>query len=83
MTSINLLQHTMSSSKITAEVATPLKRLAAASTTTCATQAAAYGKCVLATYMDVKKDICKTEFEAFGKCLRETVRVLHYSAFVY
>ncbi|KZV70697.1 hypothetical protein PENSPDRAFT_541610, partial [Peniophora sp. CONT] len=52
---------------------TPLKRFAKASTTTCAVQATAYGKCILATYTDVQKDICKTEFEQFGRCMREAV----------
>lgn len=53
---------------------TPLKRLALHSTTTCSAQATAYGKCILATYTDVKKDICKEEFAKFGACLREVVR---------
>ena len=53
---------------------TPLKRFAKASTTTCAAQATAYGKCILATYTDVQKDICKAEFEQFGKCMRDAVR---------
>ncbi|KAI0074166.1 hypothetical protein K474DRAFT_1573434, partial [Panus rudis PR-1116 ss-1] len=52
---------------------TPLRRLAVASTTTCATQASAYGKCILATYTDVRKDACKDEFAKFGACLREAV----------
>lgn len=53
--------------------ATPLRRLAIASTTTCAKEASEYGKCVVATYTDVHKDKCKTEFEKFGACLRKTV----------
>lgn len=53
---------------------TPLRRLALHSTTTCSTTASAYGKCILATYMDVQKDTCKEEFEKFGKCMREAVR---------
>ena len=52
---------------------TTLRRLAAHSTTTCAVQASAYGKCILGTYTDMKKDACKEEFELFGKCLREAV----------
>ena len=52
---------------------TPLRRLALHSTSTCATQASAYGQCILATYKDVKKDACKAEFLQFGQCLREAV----------
>ncbi|KZT11043.1 uncharacterized protein LAESUDRAFT_644223 [Laetiporus sulphureus 93-53] len=52
---------------------TPLQRLAMHSTSTCASQASAYGKCILATYTDVKKDACKEEFSKFGACLREAV----------
>ncbi|KAI0051793.1 hypothetical protein FA95DRAFT_1484523 [Auriscalpium vulgare] len=61
----------------TARVAssTPLRRLAVHSTTTCAEQSVAYGKCIVATYTDVQKDSCKAEFEKFGACLREAVRV--------
>jgi len=55
-------------------VTTPLRRLAVASTTTCAKEASDYGKCVVATYTDVHKDTCKAEFERFGACLRQTVR---------
>ncbi|KAJ3867942.1 MAG: hypothetical protein NXY57DRAFT_889529 [Lentinula lateritia] len=51
----------------------PLKRLAVHATTTCAEQASVYGKCILATYTDVRKDICKEEFAKFGQCLREAV----------
>lgn len=54
--------------------ATPLCRLALHSTSTCATQAAAYGQCILGVYQDVKKDVCKEEFAKFGQCLREAVR---------
>lgn len=53
--------------------ATPLRRLAIASTTTCAKEASDYGKCIVATYTDVHKDKCKAEFEKFGACLRQTV----------
>ena len=52
---------------------TPLRRLALHSTTTCAAQASAYGKCILGSYTDVKKDMCKEEFSKFGACLREAV----------
>lgn len=58
-----------------ANASTPLKRFAYASTTTCATQASEYGKCIVATYTDVRKDACKAEFEKFGACLRAAVRV--------
>ncbi|KIM64992.1 hypothetical protein SCLCIDRAFT_113992 [Scleroderma citrinum Foug A] len=54
-------------------VSPPLKRLAFHSTTTCSTEAAAYGKCILATYMDVRKNSCQQEFESFGRCLRQAV----------
>ena len=53
---------------------TPLRRLALHSTTTCSAAASNYGKCILATYMDIQKDTCKGEFEKFGKCMREAVR---------
>lgn len=53
---------------------TPLRRLAIASTTTCAKEATDYGKCIVATYTDVHKDRCKAEFDRFGACLRQTVR---------
>ena len=69
------LQMSSSTSKAT----TPLRRLATHSMTTCATQAAAYGKCILGTYTDMKKDACKDEFEKFGKCMREAV--ITYSPF--
>ncbi|KAH9930384.1 hypothetical protein B0H21DRAFT_699987 [Amylocystis lapponica] len=52
---------------------TPLRRLAVHSTSTCSAHASAYGKCILATYTDVKKDACKEEFAKFGACLREAV----------
>ncbi|KAF7792296.1 hypothetical protein EIP86_003332 [Pleurotus ostreatoroseus] len=52
----------------------PLRRFAYASTTTCAAQASAYGKCVVATYTDIRKDSCKEEFEKFGKCMREAMK---------
>ncbi|KAF9227419.1 hypothetical protein BS17DRAFT_695369 [Gyrodon lividus] len=58
---------------------TPLKRLALYSTTTCSAQATVYGKCILATYTDVRKDSCKQEFEQFGQCLRQAVRLLWVS----
>lgn len=51
----------------------PLKRLAYHSTTTCANEASAYGKCTVATYTDVKKGICKDEFANYAQCLRRAV----------
>jgi len=51
----------------------PLRQLALHSTTTCSTHATAYGKCILLTYTDVRKDSCKREFDKFGQCLREAV----------
>ncbi|KAI0314093.1 hypothetical protein OF83DRAFT_1032275, partial [Amylostereum chailletii] len=58
---------------VTSSTTRPLRRLALHSTTTCATQASAYGKCILDTYTDVHKDICKAEFDKFGTCLRQAV----------
>ena len=55
----------------------PLQRLALHSASTCASQAAAYGKCILATYTDVKKDACAEQFAEFGKCLRTAVRLCY------
>ncbi|KAF8345891.1 hypothetical protein F5887DRAFT_1133133 [Amanita rubescens] len=51
----------------------PLKRLAYHSTATCANEATTYGKCIVATYTDVKKDVCKDEFAKFAQCLRRAV----------
>ncbi|CAK5273849.1 unnamed protein product [Mycena citricolor] len=51
----------------------PLGRFALHSTTTCATQASAYGKCILAVYTDVSKDACQDEFAKFGKCMRDAM----------
>ncbi|KAI0794798.1 hypothetical protein C8Q75DRAFT_803650 [Abortiporus biennis] len=53
---------------------TPLRRLATASTVTCAAQASEYGKCILAIYTDVRKDACKEEFAKFGACMREALK---------
>lgn len=64
----------MSSAATKTEALTPLRRLALHSTTTCAVEATEYGKCILASYSDVKKDMCKQEFEKFGKCVRAAVR---------
>lgn len=57
----------------TAQATTPLRRFAQHSTGTCAVQASAYGKCILGTYNDVRKDSCREEFARFGACLREAV----------
>ncbi|KLO15388.1 hypothetical protein SCHPADRAFT_265832 [Schizopora paradoxa] len=62
----------MSSSSPTA--ISPLRRLAVHSTTTCSSHAAAYGKCILKSYTDMKKDACKDEFEKFGKCMHEAMK---------
>ena len=59
------------------EAATPLRRFAFHSTTTCSAAASAYGKCILATYTDVHKDTCKEEFQKFGACMREAVSTAH------
>ncbi|KAI5116754.1 hypothetical protein M0805_008367 [Coniferiporia weirii] len=64
----------MSSSQAASQATTPLRRLALHSTTTCGAHASTYGKCILATYTDVKRDACKAEFEQFGRCLRESMK---------
>jgi hypothetical protein len=53
---------------------TGLRRLACHSTTSCSAQASAYGKCIFATFTDVKKKICEEEFAQFRKCVAEVVR---------
>ena len=53
----------------------PIKRLATATTVTCATPAAAYGECILKSYQDVRKDMCQKEFLAFKDCVQTAVRV--------
>ena len=58
----------------------PLKKLAFNSTTTCATQATVYAKCIVATYTDVTKDICKDEFQLFKTCLRNAVSAFEVSS---
>lgn len=72
----------MSSAATKTEALTPLRRLALHSTTTCAAEATEYGKCILASYADVRKDMCKQEFERFGKCVRAAVRRSFPSLFV-
>jgi len=64
----------MTSPSATATATKPLQRLAFHSTSTCASQAATYGKCILATYTDVKKDACAEQFAEFGKCLRTAMK---------
>jgi len=59
--------------KNASETLTPLRRLAYHSTTTCSAQASVYGKCILASYTDIKKDACREEFAKFSKCLTEAV----------
>ncbi|EPQ57391.1 hypothetical protein GLOTRDRAFT_38198 [Gloeophyllum trabeum ATCC 11539] len=65
----------MNSATTTTTKSRALRRFALHATSTCATQAEAYGKCILATYTDVRKDACKEEFAKFGACLRESVRL--------
>lgn len=57
----------------------PLKRLVYHSTATCSAQAAVYGKCIVATYTDVTKDVCKDEFLSFKRCLEKAVCSLFHS----
>ncbi|ESK97105.1 hypothetical protein Moror_6326 [Moniliophthora roreri MCA 2997] len=59
---------------VTQKTPKPLQRLAFHSTATCAHQAQEYGKCIVATYTDVRKDICKEEFAKFSQCLREAMK---------
>ncbi|KAF8893815.1 hypothetical protein BD779DRAFT_952951 [Infundibulicybe gibba] len=63
----------MSTGKVSPPLPSPLQRLALHSTTTCASHASVYGKCILATYTDVKKDSCKEEYAKFGQCIRTAV----------
>ncbi|KAJ6461977.1 hypothetical protein DFH09DRAFT_1228567 [Mycena vulgaris] len=63
----------MSSTVTVSTTRTPLGRFALHSTTTCSFQASVYGKCILATYTDVTKDVCKAEFAKFAVCLREAM----------
>lgn len=63
----------MNSTRRLSEAQTPLKKLAYATTTTCSTHASAYGRCIVANYTDVKKDMCKDEFAKFVQCLHSTV----------
>jgi len=52
----------------------PIKRLVVAATTTCAAPASVYGRCILANYQDVKKDMCAVEFRAFKDGVQTVVR---------
>ncbi|KIY46773.1 hypothetical protein FISHEDRAFT_31127, partial [Fistulina hepatica ATCC 64428] len=51
----------------------PIKRLALHSTSTCAAQAAIYGKCIVKSYTDVRKGMCQAEWDNFSSCMREAV----------
>lgn len=39
----------------------------------CPAQAAAYGRCIAASYKDVQKDMCQKEFVAFKQCVQQAV----------
>lgn len=69
---LELVRLTMQNA-VNSNATTPLKRLALHSTVTCSAQASEYGKCILATYTDIRKDACKEEFAKFGACLRQAV----------
>lgn len=56
----------------TAEVVRPAIYLHAISTA-CPNQAAAYGACVNAKYMEVEKDMCREQFVAFKQCVTKSV----------
>ncbi|RUP43342.1 hypothetical protein BC936DRAFT_137324 [Jimgerdemannia flammicorona] len=43
------------------------------SSTTIATKAAAYGKCITNHLQDVQKDICSAEFQQFKTCVQKSV----------
>ena len=51
----------------------PLKRLVYHSSMTCSAQATVYGRCIVATYTDVTKDVCIDEFLSFKRCLEKAV----------
>lgn len=53
----------------------PIKQLALHVTLTCVPQAKIYGKCIVATYTDVRKDVCKAEFESFARCVQAAVSI--------
>ncbi|KAF1807290.1 hypothetical protein V8B55DRAFT_1464352 [Mucor lusitanicus] len=40
----------------------------------CPAQAAAYGKCIAASYKDVQKDMCQKEFLAFKQCVQQAIK---------
>ncbi|KAK9895562.1 hypothetical protein P389DRAFT_173175 [Cystobasidium minutum MCA 4210] len=50
----------------------PLQKLAKASAS-CSKEAAAYGACVNAKYLEVEKDMCKAEFETFKACVSKAM----------
>ncbi|KAL1696411.1 hypothetical protein GGG16DRAFT_108524 [Schizophyllum commune] len=64
----------MSSPSATSTTAKPLARLAAHTTTTCASHATVYGDCILKVYTDVRKDVCGKEFAAFKNCLQTAMK---------
>ncbi|KAH6910367.1 hypothetical protein BKA70DRAFT_1424910 [Coprinopsis sp. MPI-PUGE-AT-0042] len=64
----------MSTANVATKPAGPIKRLAVATTVTCAPQAAVYGKCVAASYTDVKKDMCRDEFAKFKDCIKAAMK---------
>jgi len=51
-----------------------LKRLVYHSTATCSRPAAVYGKCIVATYTDVTKNVCIDEFLSFKRCLESAMK---------
>jgi len=50
----------------------PIQKLAKA-TASCSEQAAAYGACVNARYLEVEKDMCKEQFAAFKNCVTKAM----------
>lgn len=50
----------------------PIQKLAKA-TASCSTEAAAYGACVNAKYLEVDKDMCKEQFLAFKNCVTKAM----------
>ena len=51
----------------------PIRRLATTTTVTCASQATVYGRCILASYSDARKDMCAAEFAQFKTCFQTIV----------
>ncbi|EJD49694.1 hypothetical protein AURDEDRAFT_161253 [Auricularia subglabra TFB-10046 SS5] len=52
----------------------PLRKMAVASTTTCAASAKAYGACVAASYQDARQDMCSAEFARFKDCVQTAMK---------